>query len=177
MDRQLKIGIGTLNPAKINAVKRWGEDNHMVVEGFSVPSGVSAQPMGDEETLEGAMNRAQAVLETSDADFGMGLEGGVDCIGEDIFLCNWGALVDRSGLVLTASGARIPLPQRFKKELVGGKELGDIIDDFAKQTNVRKNQGTIGIFTNGLITREDMFHHVVMLLFGQYDYQKNIRMK
>jgi non-canonical (house-cleaning) NTP pyrophosphatase len=49
------------------------------------------------------------------------------------------------------------------------------MDDFAKKENVRKNEGAVGIFTNGLINRSEMFSHIMNLLVGQYHYQKAAR--
>ena len=39
-------------------------------------SGVSPQPFSDEETIQGAINRARAAVKETGADIGIGLEGG-----------------------------------------------------------------------------------------------------
>nr|WP_188499135.1 DUF84 family protein [Pullulanibacillus pueri] len=165
-----KIGVGSSNPAKIKPVERFCASLEMEVFGLEVPSGVSDQPIGDRETLEGAKNRAQAVLNQSDADIGIGLEGGVTTIGDTMYVCNWGALVDREGRCLTASGAGIALPQTIAEGINAGRELGDVIDDYTSQTNVKQGQGTIGILTNGRVTRDEMFYQIIVLLFGQLEY-------
>jgi non-canonical (house-cleaning) NTP pyrophosphatase len=46
------------------------------------------------------------------------------------------------------------------------------MDDYAQTENVRKNEGAVGIFTNGLINRSEMFSHIMNLLVGQFHYQK-----
>jgi inosine/xanthosine triphosphatase len=38
--------------------------------------------------------------------------------------------------------------------------------------DVRKNKGAIGVFTNGQISRAEMFSHIMRLLIGQYEYRK-----
>lgn len=93
-------------------------------------------------------------------------------IEDDLYLCNWGALVDEKENVYSASGARIRLPDEVKAGLEKGKELGDVMDEYADKHDVRKNEGAIGIFTNGLIHREDMFTHVVQLLKGQWEFDQ-----
>ncbi|MBM7644867.1 inosine/xanthosine triphosphatase [Scopulibacillus daqui] len=162
------IGVGSQNPAKISAVERLSENFDIAVQSVAVPSGVSDQPKSDNETKQGAVQRARAVLEKSSADFGVGLEGGIMEIDQQVFVCNWGALVDRNGRVFTASGARIPLPEPIVKGLRAGLELGDVIDQYTNQLDVRKGEGTIGILSNGLIKRDDMFYHIMQLLYGQY---------
>src|SRR5699024_5648946 len=100
----------------------------------------------------------------------IGLEGGVMYIGDQLYLCNWGALATSCNKVFTASGARILLPEEIAKQLKAGSELGDLMDDYALKKEVSKREGAIGIFTNDLITRKEMFAHVVKLLKGQLEY-------
>jgi non-canonical (house-cleaning) NTP pyrophosphatase len=73
------VVVGSTNPVKIAAVMavlgRSGSEAR--VRGIAVPSGVRDQPEGDPETIRGATQRARAALEVSDADLGVGIEGGV----------------------------------------------------------------------------------------------------
>ncbi|WP_174614079.1 DUF84 family protein [Virgibacillus ihumii] len=166
----MKILIGSKNPAKIEAVGSvFHVDN---VTGIEVTSQVSAQPQTDEETRRGAINRARQCVTESTCDIGIGLEGGVMTLDNQLYVTNWGALVHSDGTTFTAGGARIQLPQEFSAKLNQGMELGDIMDDFAKRKDVRKKEGAIGIFTNELISRKEMFVHVVTLLKGQYDFSQ-----
>ena len=165
----MKIAIGSKNPTKQNAVHSIFPEAE--VTGLSVCSGVSAQPFSDEETRLGAMNRAKACL-NSDVELGIGLEGGVMKLDGILYLCNWGAMAMSNGKVLTASGARIPMPAVVEKALLTGEELGDIMDRYAKKQDVRKTEGAIGIFTNNLVSRKDMFVHVMLLLRGQWELLK-----
>ncbi|MFD1019086.1 DUF84 family protein [Thalassobacillus hwangdonensis] len=166
----VQLYIGSKNPTKINAVKTVFESAN--VEGVEVESKVSAQPFSDEETLEGAINRARECAKIKKNGFGLGLEGGVMEIEDQLYLCNWGAMVDDEENLYTASGARIPLPDEIKEELEKGKELGEVMDDYASRQEVRKNEGAVGIFTNELVNRQEMFAHVVKLLKGQYEYYR-----
>ncbi|GGF05832.1 NTPase [Halobacillus andaensis] len=163
----MKIYIGSTNPTKVEAVKRvFSNDDVSSVE---VESKVAAQPFSDEETLEGAVNRARECAIMKKSELGIGLEGGVMEIDDDLFLCNWGVLVDQKENVYRASGARIPLPDEIKEGLKTGRELGELMDAYASSANVSKHEGAIGIFTNGVIKREEMFTHVVKLLKGQWE--------
>lgn len=166
----MKVIIGSKNPTKINACVAVFEGDEVI--GADVPSQVSAQPFSDEETRKGAINRAMASAEQSASGIGIGLEGGVMLLMDTLYLCNWGALVTSEGKVFTASGARIVLPQSFLKEINAGKELADIMAVYAKKENVRSKEGAVGIFTNDLIDRSEMFTHVVKLLRGQWEYDK-----
>lgn len=166
----LKIYVGSKNPTKVESVKQVFPE--MEVVGMEVESQVAAQPFSDEETLEGAINRARECASHNKAHLGIGLEGGVMEIEDDLYLCNWGALVDEKENIYTASGARILLPDEVKTDLEKGKELGEVMDAIAQKNDVRKNEGAIGIFTNGAIEREEMFAHVVKLLKGQWMYDQ-----
>lgn len=167
------VAVGSKNQTKVKAVEEAFKKYDAKVKGMDVPSGVSEQPFSDEETIQGAINRAQAALENSDAELGIGLEGGVQQTKFGMMLCNWGALVQQGKPPIISGGARILLPKEIENRLLVGEELGPIMDDFMKKTNIRSKEGAIGIFTNGLIPRQEMFLHVSTLLVGQYEY-KNI---
>ncbi|WP_371923783.1 DUF84 family protein [Rummeliibacillus sp. G93] len=173
----MKVGIGTTNKAKVSAVisvvtKHFHDI--LTFEHLSVSSDVSPQPMSTEETRRGAINRAKKMLAESNADLAFGLEGGVTIIEDIMYLCNWGALALPNGKVLTAAGAQIPLPQEIASKLTSTQELGPIMDEYTKQLDTRQTAGAIGVFTDGLIDRKEMFEHILQELVGQYFfYQKN----
>jgi len=172
----MKVIIGSRNPAKYRAVQDVLREHGMDVEtiALEVDSGVRKQPMTDQETIEGALHRARAaIIEIEDADFAIGLEGGV-ILGStpyaSVMVCNWGALVAKDGREYIAGGARIPLPDAFKEELIAGKELGDLMDEYCQRKDIRKQEGALGIFTDGAVSRLEMFEHVCKLLVGQWRY-------
>ena len=163
----MKIIIGSKNPAKITAVKNsFSHEGEFV--SLDIPSGVSEQPFSDEETIKGAINRAAAALKQGSGDIGIGLEGGVQETSYGLLICNWGALVTNESGPFIAGGARIPLPEEIAVRLRAGEELGPVMEDYAKNKNVRKQEGAVGIFTNGMVNRSEMFTHVMNLLVGQY---------
>ncbi|MUK86800.1 DUF84 family protein [Ornithinibacillus sp. L9] len=164
----MKIIVGSKNPTKVQAVKDVFPNNE--VKSLSVPSDVSSQPFSDEETRIGAINRATQCAQSAPGSVGIGLEGGVMYVENQLFLCNWGALVTSTNEIYTASGARILLPKEINDELTSGVELGDIMDRYAKRNGVRHKEGAIGIFTNDLVSRQEMFKHVVLLLRGQREH-------
>lgn len=171
----MKVIVGSRNPAKYKAVQQelinlGFEDCETVA--LDVDSGVSNQPLSDEETVSGALQRARNALASNvDADFAIGLEGGV-VLGASstsgVMVCNWGALVSKDGREYIAGGARIPLPEAFKEELIAGKELGDLMDEYCQRKDIRKQEGALGIFTDGAVSRMEMFQHVSKLLIGQW---------
>ena len=170
----MKIVIGSKNPAKIEAVKQAFTLKEFDFTAVDVASGVSPQPFSDDETITGAINRANEALIQGSGQIGIGLEGGVHETSYGLFLCNWGALVTRDNEApILAGGARILLPETIAQQLRDGMELGPVMDEFTEKQNIRKNEGAIGIFTAGMINRADMFTHVTKMLYGQYLYRLN----
>lgn len=170
----MKIIIGSKNPAKITAVKNaFPEESYQFVA-MDISSGVSDQPFSDEETITGAKNRAAAALMEGKGDFGIGLEGGVQETKNGLLLCNWGAIASMDFEPIIAGGARLILPEEIAVRLRAGEELGPVMDEYAKKQNVRKNEGAIGIFTNGFLNRTEMFTHITLMLAGQYRFQTGL---
>lgn len=166
----MKVAVGSKNKTKVGAVENVLSAMNPQIVAIDVPSGVSAQPFSDEETMKGAKNRAYRALVETDSDIGIGLEGGVMETAEGLLLCNWGALKLKDGTDLMAGGARILLPEEISEGLRKGFELSHVMDEYTSKYDVRSNEGAIGIFTNSLVQREEMFTHIVKLLFGQYLY-------
>ncbi|WP_088043152.1 DUF84 family protein [Bacillus sp. EAC] len=164
----MNIIIGSLNPTKVGAVKN--VFRNFIVNGMNVPSNVSNQPLTDHETMEGAINRANNARVEGNSEIGIGLEGGVIIENDRLFLCNWGALVYEQGTIL-ASGAKILLPNEFISELQNGTELAELMERYTNEKDIRSKEGAVGIFTNGRITRTQIFEHICELLLGQYEFE------
>mmetsp|Transcript_102757 Transcript_102757/g.286185 ORF Transcript_102757/g.286185 Transcript_102757/m.286185 type:complete len:204 (-) Transcript_102757:91-702(-) len=79
------VAVGTLNEGKHEACRQcFAEypDVAYTVRGVKADSGVSDQPMGLDETVLGAKNRAEAALRSVDgARIGIGLESGLVIVG------------------------------------------------------------------------------------------------
>ncbi|MEK4230374.1 DUF84 family protein [Solibacillus sp. FSL H8-0538] len=169
------VAIGTHNKAKTAAVEKILRAYYENVEFVhcDVTSGVSAQPSTQYETRQGAINRANHTLTATAADLNFGLEGGVHEVDGQMYCCNWGAVALKDGTVISAAGAQFILPEEIAVQLRAGKELGPVMDAFTHKENIRQHSGAIGIFTNGLIDRKEMFEHIVKLLLGQVLFLEN----
>ena len=157
--------VGSTNPAKLEAVHRALARlaPGCSVEGVPVASGVGDQPFGDAETRAGAMLRARAALERTEADVAFGLEGGVIFEGDLPWLVSWVAVVTRDGRTGEASGLRMPLPPAATARLRAGVELGTIIDDLFSVTASKQHAGAIGLLTEGSVSRTDAFADLVAM--------------
>ncbi|EPZ45647.1 inosine/xanthosine triphosphatase [Alicyclobacillus acidoterrestris] len=155
----MNVLVGSRNPAKIDAVALAFEALGISVQvrGETVPSDVSEQPFSNDETMKGAVNRARHAIALASADYAVGLEGGVEEGPYGLLLCNWAAVVSRDGFVSVGAGVQILLPDEVAIEVRRGRELGHVIDEWAGGKHIAKREGTIGILTNGHITRAQMF--------------------
>lgn len=171
-DDSMEFIIGSKNPAKVKAATEVITTYfpEAMIREMASESGVHAQPIGDEETVLGAVNRAEFVRENHPEAIGIGLEGGVRLIGEEMYICNWGALSLPNGKIITAGGAQIPLPSQLAAEIKKGKELGPVMEMYVNDKNIRQKEGAMGIFTAGKITRVELFSHIMQLLIGQLMY-------
>lgn len=165
------LAAGTRNPAKLAAVRQgfagWLGD--LELHGAEVPSGVRPQPWGDEETQQGARNRALAALASvPGADFGIGLEGGVVELGGVIYACAWCAIAAPDGRISLASTARCPLPEPYADLLRQGWELGDVSDHLYGRKNTKLAEGAIGLLTRGAIDRAAFYAPAVTLAYTHF---------
>jgi inosine/xanthosine triphosphatase len=139
-------------------------DTQWDFQGISVPSGVADQPMTQEETLKGAIQRAEnAKQEISDADFWVGIEGGVATINEEMEVFAWIYILSKSGNSGKSRTANFYLPPKIQKLVAQGIELGTADDMVFKQENSKQKGGSVGILTNGNIDRTNYYQTSVIL--------------
>jgi inosine/xanthosine triphosphatase len=164
------IYLGSSNKVKLSATKQVLEPLGFQVVSIQVRSFVDNQPKSDEETITGAINRAR---ELPGDGLRIGLEAGVQYHLETLFLTNWGALIDEQDNIYIAGGTRIPLPKEIETKIINHNyELAAAMEEFTSIKDIRSKQGAIGIFTQDLVKREDIFVHIVKLLYGQYLYKR-----
>jgi inosine/xanthosine triphosphatase len=158
--------VGSTNPVKIaaaRAVLRRVYGDAVCVEACRVGSGVSLQPWGDEETLRGARNRAQAALRVNRATLGIGFEGGLVEVGGRVFTCAWCAVAREDGAMGMAGGAHLLLPPSVAVSVRAGSELGPTMDVLTGLHNTKEHQGAIGILTDGHLDRQSAYEHLLTL--------------
>lgn len=166
----MKIVVASRNPVKIAAagaaLQALQPDATIDIEGISVPSGVSDQPVSDGETRHGARTRAMnAFAANADADYWIGLEGGIEVIGERLMAFAWIAVRNRAGEVSDARSATLPLPAAIKALIDQGLELGDANDKVFATQNSKQAGGAYGLLTDGLYTRESIYTQTAVLAF------------
>jgi inosine/xanthosine triphosphatase len=161
------IVVASTNPVKIQAAlsgfQQLFPDEAFEARGVSVPSGVSDQPMSDEETLAGALNRARAVRDvTPEADFWAGIEGGCEEKHGDLWAYAWVVVLGDSWVGKSRTAAFV-LPHEIAELVRQGIELGEADDRVFGRSNSKQGNGAVGILTGDVIDRAGYYAHAVVL--------------
>ena len=162
-----KVIISSKNPVKINAVKsgfqKMFPDETFDYMGVSVQSEVSDQPLTDNETFQGATNRANNAKSLfAEADYWVGIEGGIEKIDNEMEVFAWVFIIsnNQKGQSKTAT---FLLPKKIVSLVNQGKELGTANDIVFNKTNSKQKNGTVGILTNDIINRTTYYVDAVVL--------------
>ncbi|EJC6858795.1 inosine/xanthosine triphosphatase [Vibrio parahaemolyticus] len=158
-----KVVIASLNPAKINAVKSAFQSafpqQAFEFVGISVPSEVADQPMTNEETHRGAVNRVKnAKVEMPTADFYVGLEAGIE--GNVTFA--W-MVIESDTHSGESRSASLMLPPEVLAQLADANELGDVMDKVFGTENIKQKGGAISLLTQNQLTRSSVYHQALIL--------------
>jgi len=131
---------------------------------IAVESGVSDQPMSDEETWQGARNRVDdARTKNPDADYWVGLEGGLDLFDDRLMAFAWMVIANRDGRISETRSVTLPLPPEVQKLVSTGLELGEANDRVFSTLNSKQGGGAFGLLTDGLMTREGIYTQTLIL--------------
>jgi inosine/xanthosine triphosphatase len=164
----MKIIVTSQNPIKIEAVRQAFESQFpgqaLSLIPVAVESGVSEQPMSDAETRQGARNRVEnAKPQHIDADFRVGLEGGLDVFDGHLMAFAWMVVANRDDRISETRSATLPLPPEIQKLVLAGMELGDANDQVFSTLNSKQGGGAFGLLTDGLLTRESIYTQTMIL--------------
>ena len=162
-----KIIVASRNPVKVKAVQLGFEKMFPAiewsVEGIAVPSEVSDQPMSNEETLKGANNRTtNAQKAKPDAQFWVGIEGGIEILGEEMNAFAWIVIKNKTGTGKAKTGTFF-LPPAVAQLVKEGKELGEADDLVFGQSNSKQVGGAVGLLTGNIMDRTQLYVDGVVL--------------
>jgi inosine/xanthosine triphosphatase len=158
----MKIAVGTLNKGKVQAVVRaCGEYsilNGAEVCGVDVESGVGSQPIGLEEIMNGAKNRARKAYESGKNDLGVGLESGIFKVPHtkseymDTSAC---AIFDGKNYHLGMSSCFEYPAKMIEKVLKEKKEISEAAVEmgFSEHKSFREGLGMVGVLTKSRLDR------------------------
>ena len=173
------VAIGSTNPVKLEAVQVILRRvlPKATFTSLSVPSDVPEQPWGNEQTRQGAFNRARRALEKSGSSLGVGLEGGLVESSVGLMTCAWCAMVDRAGTVGYGGGVHMLLPSALAARLRDQGELGPAMDELVNEHNTKQGRGAVGILTNGLSSRQAAYEQLVAMAAAPFvtEYYDNDR--
>ena len=163
----LTLVIASTNPVKIqaavNGFQRLFPGSELNVITSAVPSEVRHQPMSDEETLRGALNRsANAQATHPHADYWIGIEGGIQSIGPEMTTLAWIVVRSKQTIGKGRTGTFF-LPPAVVELIRQGKELGEADDIVFGRSNSKQENGAVGLLTDNVIDRAQLYEHAMIL--------------
>ena len=161
----MKVNVGTHNPLKVRATRNVMEKiyTNVDVEGIEVDSGVGDQPIGLDETIQGAVNRARNAF--LDADLSVGIESGLLAAPHSItgYLdLQWCAIYDGERITLGVS-AGFEYPPVVVEEVLKGQEVGEVMDEVTGVEKLGQKTGAVSILTKGLLDRTENTEQCVLM--------------
>lgn len=166
-----KVIAATANPAKINAIHLafeavFGTSNYQI-ESIKVNSHVAKQPIGNTETRTGARQRVMASRHVRpEADFWVGIEAGI----EDEMTFAW-ISIEHKQIRGESRSASIMLPEQVLFSIQQGSELGDVMAHIIGIANIKHNEGAIGFFTKGLLSRTSVYQQALILALAPIQHE------
>ncbi len=161
LQSRIRIGVGSENPVKLQAVRAVMERIYGAFEMRSFPAdnGIGDQPSGM-ETKEGARNRAVAALQ--DNDLGIGIEAGVFEMEDGLYDVQYCAVVDRDGAITFGAGSAFRYPDRIAAEVREGVPVGEAFPKVYGTEALGRSKGAIGFLSEGLLDRQRLTEQSVL---------------
>ena len=134
-------------------------------ESVNAPSGVPDQPHGEDQTFQGALNRAIAAQEERpEADYWVGLEGGIEDHGpDDMCAFAWMVVRGKDGKIGKGRTGSFFLPTPVIRHIQEGLELADADAKVFGRENAKHSNGTVGYLTGDEIDRTRYYAEAMVL--------------
>lgn len=160
----ITVAVGSRNPVKVKAVETvFSKFFHRVsVISVDVRTSVFPQPIGLDETIRGALERAfHAIQLVKDADYGVGIEAGLMDFKHaitgylDLQVC---AIVDRSERFTLGTSSAFEFPPEVVGKVIRGeaRESEEVFEEITGIKDIGSKTGAIGFLTKGEVTRLDL---------------------
>lgn len=158
----MKIIIGSKNNVKVDAVKEIITDYpHLLnaeIMSMETVSGVSDQPKSLDETVQGAINRAESIFK--DCDYSFGIESGLMAVPKtktgymDVCVC---AIYDGRECHLGLSSAWEAPREVTKYMIEDGLNMNDaaLKAGLTNNANIGAAEGLVGVVTKGRLNRKE----------------------
>ena len=169
-----KVAIGTKNPIKIEAIKEALAEIYKNSKDYEIlfdssESKVHKLPKSDKECIVGARNRSLDMLSKfQDADYGVGIEGGLDINDQGVFLCTWIIITSKFGKEAVACSPKILLPKKASKLVFEGKRMSEIMQLYVDDKDIKIKVGADGVLTSNLITRKTSTKVAFIYAFAKF---------
>ena len=162
----IKVAVASKNPVKIESVRlafaKMFPKQVFKIDGFSVSSDISVQPIGENITLSGAKNRVKNLSKTITADYYVGIEGGSKHVGKEMETFAWVVIKSKNKFSKSRTSS-FYLPKKIIDLVNQGIELGHADDIVFKRQNSKQSNGAVGILTNDVVTRTSYYEQAVVM--------------
>jgi inosine/xanthosine triphosphatase len=188
----MQLLIGSKNPIKVKSVKNvfrsYFLEEKLDIFSAGVPSEFSNQPVGLDEVINGAKNRAKNIIEkfSGNWDYSIGIEAGLVKIPSTIsgFLdYQFCAIMNMDGNCSIGCGPGWEYPNSVVKSVLNNPEIeiGTIMGEISKNQNIKYEIGAIGHYSGGKITRTEITEQCIQMalipFLNKFEYFKQVGRK
>jgi inosine/xanthosine triphosphatase len=154
----VRVIVGSKNPVKVEGVKQAFKQffDDVSVNSVEVDSGVGNQPFNN-DSIKGAINRALRSF-SDDYDFSVGVEAGLFSVKETVtgFIDFQVSAIYNGERITIGFGPGFEYPPFVVEEVLKGREVGDVMDEFTGIKNLGEKTGAIHFLTKGKISRVEL---------------------
>lgn len=154
----MRIVVGTKNHKKVHVVteifQNFFTNPNIEVISHNADSKVPEAPH-NQQTYEGALNRARECYRLGSADYYIGIESGLVERYGNYFEEAWAVIISADGLEQIGYSSGLPLPPVVVKRMSRGEKHNEIMAYYDKKFNLPDdNRDTWSRYTGGYISRQ-----------------------
>ncbi len=167
----MRVVVGSQNPVKVEATREafLKYFDEVTVISTKVDSGVQPFPMSQEETLNGALNRARAAqaLE-SPTEFAVGIEGGL-LEFDDRFYIQAFAVVMQGEEIGVGRSVAVEVSSKMVSLIDPASDKSKkIVDQLLGRSNLFQQEGVMGVLTQNRLSRTQILRDAIICALPRF---------
>jgi non-canonical (house-cleaning) NTP pyrophosphatase len=168
----MKIALASKSNIKLETIKQAVTLLYPSTQIEIIPHDVEdkgSEPMGEEALLSQLSNAIKNIKSiTNNVDFYIAMEGGVREVKDGMEEIAYVMIEDGENRRSISQAVTFPIPPAVAEKIRSGIPFATAVDDIFLTTDIKNNQGFIGLLTNSVVDKKAMYFQPTVVALSRY---------
>ncbi len=127
------------------------------------------EPFGNDAVINQIRKSIEKIQENdSDADFYIGMEGGVREYNGEMEEIAYVMVSDKTNRISLSQAVSFPIPPNVAQKVREGIPFATAVDELYSTKDIKNNQGFVGLLTNGVVDKKALYFQPTVVALSKF---------